>query len=191
MHVCVCVCMCVTYNCAKFLLPNSCGILIIAIRLNTKHSLRIAATFAFALQKYLNIPAAPLTTHFQHHVRHWLKNAQNSVVCITKMYQYPNPFLVISFRYAFSTAYCEVNCTLVRSNEYIKTTERSPMTFSNDDSRGFCFLPTDIPVQLLPGLRSVSPKRKVVTRLPLPIFVSNNLNISQSSAQYSEKLLIA
>lgn len=38
----------------------------------------------------------------------------------------------------------------VRNDEYTKTTERSTMTFSKDDSRGFCFLPTDIPVQIPP-----------------------------------------
>jgi hypothetical protein len=46
-----------------------------------------------------------------------------------------------------------------------------------------------------PGLKSVSPKCKVVTSLPLPIFVlkcrNYDLYFTQSRAQYSEKLLSA
>ena len=64
------ICVWVRYDYAKFLLSDSCGMLIIAIRVNTKHSLRIAATFVFVLQKCSNMPAAFVTTRFQHQVRH-------------------------------------------------------------------------------------------------------------------------
>ena len=103
-RVWVCDCVCVTYNYAIFLLPDSCGILIIAIRLNTKHSPRKAATLVVVEQKYLKMPAASLTTRFQHHVRHSSKTPKIPSFVSRRCNQHPNPFLLIPFRCALSTA---------------------------------------------------------------------------------------